>query len=147
HGSGMPSTSPGGASRDAARLRPATIADASGTYSLDPSRPVSSREKRFNELLRSTVTSGETANGAAGAKPAASPQAAAPPPPAPVKPQSAIARLLAPVVNALTGNSTSNAQPAVNHQHETTPTPRDRDKEHVEKDVTSDTTAPQLGGL
>ncbi|HWS71105.1 MAG TPA: hypothetical protein VN605_03280, partial [Thermoanaerobaculia bacterium] len=146
HVSGMQSMPENAAQGDAAGIRTATIADASGTYALSPSRPVSSREQRFNELLRATVTSGENANGAAAANPAGNPPPATPPP-APVKPQSAIARLLAPVVNALTGNSTSNAQPAVNHQHDTTPAPRDHDKEHLEKDMTSDTTAPQLVGL
>lgn len=135
------------ANRDAAGINTATISDASGTYGISPSRPVSSREQRFNELLRATVTSGETGNAAApnGSAAAAPP----PPPPAPVKPQSAIARLLAPVVNALTGNSTSNAQPATaTHARDTTPsTPREHEKEHVEKDMTSDTTPPQMAGL
>ena len=144
HLSGTEPMSGDAAQGDAAGMRTATIADASGTYVLNPSRPISSREQRFNELLRATVTSGENANG--GANAAANPPPAPPPPPAPVKPQSAISRLLAPVVNALTGNSTSNAQPAINHQHDTT-TPRDRDKGNVEKDMTSDTTAPQLAGL
>jgi hypothetical protein len=146
---GMPSTEFDAAKGDAASINTATISDASGTYGVSSSRPVSSREQRFNELLRATVTSGASASasGDAASNPAVS---ATPPTPVPVKPQSAIARLLAPVVNALTGNSTSNAQPAPNHQHETTPTtPRDHDhdKEHVEKDMTSDTTPPQLGGL
>lgn len=144
--SGLTPLAPEGTTDDTAGINTATIADASGTYGMSPARPVSSREQRFNELLRSTVTSGDPAS-----SPAASANAPAPPPPAPVKPQSAIARLVAPIVNALTGNSPSSSsapQQAVNHQRETQPsTPRDRDKEHVEKDMTSDTTPPQLLGL
>jgi hypothetical protein len=135
---------PEGTHGDAAGMNTATIEDATGSYAANPSRPVSSREQRFNELLRATVGSGDPASGAAVSQPVVAP------PPAPLKPQSAIARLLAPVVNALTGNSSSsnaNAQPAVNHLKDATPSPRDRDKEKVEKDMTSDTTAPQLTAL
>lgn len=128
---------------DAAGMNTATIADATGTYAAVAARPVSSREQRFNELLHATVTGGDAAAPTA----TQTLHAETPtPPPAPPPKQSAIARLLAPVVNAITGNSspapTPAAQPATNHQHDT-PKPRDP----VEKDMTSDTTPPQLAAL
>ncbi|MCU1348491.1 MAG: hypothetical protein JWO56_1521, partial [Acidobacteria bacterium] len=134
-------------SGDAAGMATATIQDASGSYSPGSERAVSSREQRFNELLRATVTTGATADPASQAS--ASTGVVRPPAPTPVR-TSPVARLVAPVSNALTGNSSSNNQSSINqpstdHARDTT-NPREHDRPK-EKDDTSDTTAPHLVGL
>jgi len=127
----------GDGTTDAAGLATATIQDASGSYSAAGPRPMSSREQRFNELLRTTVTTGPTAAPPPVSQPHLT-KPPVPPPPPPPRPPTAVARLTAPVMNALNGNSQS--QPEASHQRDITP-PRDRPKD---KDETSDTTAPVL---
>ncbi len=114
-----------------------------------PSLGMSTRERRFNELLRAPYPGGATAGPIQKAANPPAPQPR-PTPPSP-KPQSTLSRLLAPVVNALTGGNSmaSNSQgPTPSHRdsgsgsgNNTNPTPR------ADKDPTSDTTPPQLVGV
>jgi hypothetical protein len=151
-GSGAPGT--GGASRSFRTTDIAVPPDVAATGTIveagtpataaKGSRALSAREQRFNELLSQTAAASQAPAQVVVqvVPPAPRPPVLVPPP---QKPQSAMSRLIAPIVNAFTGGKESaSSSPRVtpNNGHDgNDPAAKDP------KDPTSDTAAPLLVGL
>ena len=116
------------------------------------SQRLTPRAQRFNELLQAAPGGGSSSNSAARGNASPQPQNAADA--APAKPQSTLSRLIAPIVNAFSGGSSSASQTPQNRPQPQQPqapksddTKKDEPKKEESKDPSSDVTPPQLIGV